>query len=106
MAGLQANLSKMAAASTGLNGNDYFIAFGGVGQAQFKANSVALVMGYGVRIGLEDNLWFDKARKIKAKNIELLKRIHALMEIHENRLLSSSEFGKFGFYNAHTLARL
>src|SRR5688572_1603215 len=106
IAGFQANLSQMAAAANELNGNDHFIAFGGVGQAQFKANSVALVMGYGVRIGLEDNIWFDKSRKIKAKNIELLKRIHALMEIHENRLLSSAEFGKFGFYNAHTLARL
>ena len=106
IAGFQANLTQMAAAANELNSKDHFVAFGGVGQAQFKANSVALVMGYGVRIGLEDNIWFDKGRKIKAKNIELLKRIHALMEIHENRLLSSSEFGKFGFYNAHTLARL
>jgi len=106
IAGFQANLTQMAAAANELNSKDHFVAFGGVGQAQFKANSVALVMGYGVRIGLEDNIWFDKSRKIKAKNIELLKRIHALMEIHENRLLSSSEFGKFGFYNAHTLARL
>lgn len=106
IAGFQANLSQISAAANELNDNDHFIAFGGVGQAQFKANSIALVMGYGVRIGLEDNIWFDKARKIKARNIELLKRIHALMEIHENRLLSSSEFGKFGFYNAHTLARL
>jgi 3-oxoadipate:acetyl-CoA acetyltransferase len=106
IAGFQANLTQMAAAANELNGKDHFVSFGGVGQAQFKANAVALIMGYGVRVGLEDNIWLDKARMIKASNIELLKRIHALMEIHENKLLSSSEFGKSGFYNAHTLARL
>lgn len=106
IAGFQAEFSQIGAAINELRQDDNYISFGGLGHVQLKANAIAIAMGYGVRVGIEDNIWFDKERKIKASNISLLKRIHELMSIHERGLFTSSEFGKLGFYNEHTLARL
>jgi len=50
-------------------------AAGGVGDYQFQTNLMALIAGGGVRVGLEDNIFFDRNRKKLATNIELLKRI-------------------------------
>ncbi|MCA1803537.1 MAG: 3-keto-5-aminohexanoate cleavage protein, partial [Rhodothermaceae bacterium] len=55
--------------------------------------------GYGLRVGLEDNIWFDSRKKKKARNIEQLERIHQLMKIHEKSLITSQEFGNLGYYN-------
>ena len=48
---------------------------GGIGDAQLKVNAMALLSDGGVRIGLEDNIWFDEERTHLAKNIELLERV-------------------------------
>jgi len=48
---------------------------GGVGRAQLTVNVMALSAGGGVRIGLEDNIWFDAERTHLATNAELLGRI-------------------------------
>ena len=47
----------------------------GVGDYQFQTNVMALIAGGGVRIGLEDNIFYDRNRKKLATNIELLRRI-------------------------------
>lgn len=51
---------------------------GGIGRAQLPANTVALAMGGGVRVGLEDNIYEDSARTRIASNHSLLQRIHSL----------------------------
>jgi len=56
-------------------------------------------MGMGVRVGIEDNIWWDQNRSRLASNIELIRRIHQLMEIHGSSLMTSKEFGALGFYN-------
>jgi len=38
-------------------------------------NLLAIVSGGGVRIGLEDNIWFDNDRKKLATNYDLVKRV-------------------------------
>lgn len=43
-------------------------------------NSLAIAAGLGVRMGLEDNIWFDQNKTIEASNIMLLKRIHELIK--------------------------
>lgn len=48
---------------------------GGVGNSQLKANMMSLLSNGGVRIGLEDNIWYDSKRTRLASNIDLLKRI-------------------------------
>lgn len=47
----------------------------GIGRFQFHINAVAVTMGGHVRVGLEDNLWFDEARTQPATNAGLIDRI-------------------------------
>ena len=63
----------------------------GVGDAQLPMNAVAIAMGGGVRVGLEDQIWYDKGRTRLARNADLLTRIHALAEANERPLMKSSE---------------
>lgn len=48
---------------------------GGVGNHQLKANVMGLLSGGGVRVGLEDNIWYDNERTKLATNFELIERI-------------------------------
>ena len=48
---------------------------GGVGDYQIEMNAMALIAGGGVRVGLEDNLWYDAERTRLATNQELVERI-------------------------------
>ena len=47
----------------------------GVGQSQIEMNIMALVAGGGVRIGLEDNIWYDAERTRLATNRDLVERL-------------------------------
>lgn len=47
----------------------------GIGQFQLDANVLSLSLGGGVRVGLEDNSYFDRNKKINASNKMLVKRI-------------------------------
>jgi 3-keto-5-aminohexanoate cleavage enzyme len=49
----------------------------GIGRFQTRANALGVVMGDGVRVGLEDNLWFDEERTILATNAQLVERVVA-----------------------------
>jgi 3-keto-5-aminohexanoate cleavage enzyme len=55
-------------------------AAGGVGDAQLKINVIAMMNGGGVRIGLEDNIWYTPKRDKLATNLDLLKRIYKVAE--------------------------
>lgn len=48
---------------------------GGVGDSQQMINMLAVVIGCGTRIGLEDNIWLDAARSKFATNRDLVKRL-------------------------------
>jgi uncharacterized protein (DUF849 family) len=48
---------------------------GGVGNFQLPTNAMALVAGGGVRVGLEDNIWYDEQRTRLASNRDLIERI-------------------------------
>jgi 3-keto-5-aminohexanoate cleavage enzyme len=48
---------------------------GGVGDSQLQMNALSIVAGGGVRIGLEDNIWYDSDRTILATNRDLVERI-------------------------------
>lgn len=47
----------------------------GIGRYQALANALGVVVGHGVRTGLEDNLWLDEARSCLATNQQLVQRI-------------------------------
>jgi 3-keto-5-aminohexanoate cleavage enzyme len=67
------------------------VGFGGIGHAQRVTAAVATAMGYGVRIGLEDNLYDDAARSVLATNVGLVRMVLADAERHERRLMSGDE---------------
>ena len=48
---------------------------GGVGDSQLRMNAMAIVSGGGVRVGLEDNIWYDDARTRLASNRDLVDRV-------------------------------
>ena len=48
---------------------------GAVGDYQLKMNSIAIAAGGGVRVGLEDNIWYDAERTRLATNRDLVERI-------------------------------
>lgn len=104
IAGLQANLNSMAAAINEIP-SEHQIVMAGLGADQLPVNALALAMGYGVRIGLEDNLWMDSHKSEQATNISLLKRIHDLMAIHGHTYMRPAEFGQMGFYNKKNQSR-
>jgi uncharacterized protein (DUF849 family) len=98
IAGMQTRFNAMAAALSELPENAYW-AFGGIGTQQLQANTAAILMGGGVRVGLEDNLYYDRHRNILTTNLALLKRIKGLAEIFERKIMTPSHFGHLGFYN-------
>ena len=83
-----------------------FFSLGAVGNPQLTMNSLAIAMGWGVRVGLEDNYWYDEARTKLATNASLLKRIHGIIAANEKAVMSSKElrqklnlepgFGRYG----------
>lgn len=47
----------------------------GIGRYQLPVNTAAILMGGHVRVGLEDNPYYDYASRIPASNVQLVKRI-------------------------------
>ena len=68
-----------------------FWSFAGIGNDQLMMNSVAIAANGGVRVGLEDNIYFDQNRSVFAKNSDLLKRIHVLASANERKMMSAKE---------------
>ncbi|MFC1493688.1 3-keto-5-aminohexanoate cleavage protein [Thermodesulfobacteriota bacterium] len=64
---------------------------GGVGDAQLKMNTISLIQGGGVRIGLEDSIWFDDERTKLATNTDLVKRILLIAKTFGRAPYSQSE---------------
>ncbi len=54
-------------------------------------NALAIFNGGGVRIGLEDNIFYDHKSDRLAKNIELVERVHNLAEICGRKIMTSSK---------------
>jgi len=100
IAGMQTDPATIAAALQMIPSHAQ-IAFGGIGHQQLKANAIAISLGHGVRVGLEDNLWMDAQRKVAASNVSLLKRVHDLMDVHGKLHMPPAMFGNAGFYNPH-----
>ena len=72
----QATLLHLATLVSDLPPQSYW-SLAGIGRFQTTANALGVVMGNGVRTGLEDNLWLDDKRTKLASNIQLVERIVA-----------------------------
>ena len=87
----QANLLHAGLMINDLPPNSYW-SLAGIGNVQLKMNSIAVANGGGVRVGLEDNIWYDNKRLKLARNIDLLKRTHVLAEANERHVMTPTEF--------------
>jgi 3-keto-5-aminohexanoate cleavage enzyme len=68
---------------------------GGVGNYQLMMNSIGIAANVGARVGLEDNIWFDPARTKLARNTDLIRRIHSIVEANERKVMKPAELRKF-----------
>lgn len=64
----------------------------GIGSVQLKMNSLSIAIGGGVRVGLEDNIWYDTSRTKLATNTDLIKRVHTIARANSRELMTSQEF--------------
>jgi len=72
--------------------DDSLWSLAGIGDAQLKMNSLSIAIGGGVRVGLEDNIWYDTSRTQLATNIDLLKRVHTIALANGKEVMTSQEF--------------
>ncbi len=63
----------------------------GIGRFQFDVNVMAIRLGGHVRVGLEDNLWFDPDRKIHATNASLIERLTQAARFYGRSLATPDE---------------
>jgi uncharacterized protein (DUF849 family) len=66
----------------------------GIGAFQLMMNSVAIAAGGGVRVGLEDNIWYDSERTRLATNSDLLHRVHHLAEANGRKVMTPADLRK------------
>jgi len=89
----QADLLHAGIMIRDLPDNSYW-SLAGIGDVQFMMNAVAIVTGGGVRVGLEDNIWFDNNRTKLATNADLIQRVHRLAEASGRSVMSSKDLRK------------
>jgi uncharacterized protein (DUF849 family) len=68
-----------------------FWSVGGIGRFQLPMNVAAITFGGGVRVGLEDNIWFDEERTQLATNRKLVERVLGIAETLESRPYAARE---------------
>jgi len=108
VSGAQADILQVGIMIKDLPDNSLW-SLAGIGNKQLMMNSISISVGGGVRVGIEDNIWFDVSKTKLASNIDLIKRIHAIasansreiMTPHEFRILMNLELGndKYGRNN-------
>lgn len=82
VAGMQATLPEVGLAVERLPEGALWSG-AGLGDFQLTAQSLAVAAGGGVRVGLEDGIWFDRARTRLATNPMLVERVHDLLAVHD-----------------------
>jgi 3-keto-5-aminohexanoate cleavage enzyme len=108
IAGSQANLLHTGLMINDLPENSVW-SLAGLGVDQLKMNSLSIAVGGGVRVGLEDNIWFDTEKTQLATNLDLIRRIHTIAAANDRKIMTPQEFrkkmklepgsGKYGRYS-------
>lgn len=63
----------------------------GISRFQFPMNALAITMGGHVRVGLEDNIWFDAQRTTLATNVMLIDRVVGIAKAVGRDIASPTE---------------
>ena len=93
IAGTQAGLLDVGYMVNQLPPNSYW-ALGGIGKAQLRMNVTGMIHGGGVRVGLEDNLYWDEACSRPTTNLDLLKRISQIASLVDRKPYTPSQARK------------
>ena len=92
----QCDLGTLSTIKNNLPSNS-FTCLGGIGSQQLKSTTYGLLDFDGIRIGLEDNLYYKD--KVKTTNMELLKRVHKIMNELDMKHYTSKELREKGYGN-------
>ena len=98
----QCDLGTLSTIKNNLPSNS-FTCLGGIGSQQLKSTTYGLLDFDGIRIGLEDNLYYKD--KVKTTNMELLKRAHRIMNELDMKHYTSKELREKGYGNKITNIR-
>jgi uncharacterized protein (DUF849 family) len=98
----QCDLGTLSTIKNNLPSNS-FTCLGGIGSQQLKSNTYGLLDFDGIRIGLEDNLYYKG--KEKTTNMMLLKRAHRIMNELDMKHYTSKELKEKGYGNKVTNIR-
>lgn len=90
VASAQANPAQLGLLLSELPANSFWTG-GGVGAAQLPMNTMGILYGNGVRIGLEDTLWMDPERRLPASNTDMVRRIGDLAALLGKRIAPANE---------------
>jgi uncharacterized protein (DUF849 family) len=66
-------------------------AVAGIGRFQTAANMLGIAAGGHVRVGLEDNIWWDRDRATLATNPQLVERVRQMADIIERPIATPAE---------------
>ena len=66
-------------------------AVAGIGRFQTAANLLGIASGGHVRVGIEDNVWWDRGRTRLATNAELVERVRRAAELAERPLATPAQ---------------
>lgn len=92
--GLQVDLSHISNAVRDIP-SDSVISLGGIGSKnQLMANSIAISSGMGVRVGIEDNIWYNVEKTKLSTNLDFIKRIHNIINSQDKTYMESKELRK------------
>jgi 3-keto-5-aminohexanoate cleavage enzyme len=86
----QADLLHLGVMIRDLPSHSYW-SIAGIGDDQLTMNAVGISCGGGARVGLEDNIWYDRLRSKLARNIDLLQRIRLIAEALETTIMAPAE---------------
>lgn len=92
----QNNPSDLSSLISALPSNSYF-SIGGIGNYQLGSNIAGVLYADGIRLGLEDNLYFDSARTTLASNKSLVERIKNICYQYERPLYTPRELRELLF---------
>jgi uncharacterized protein (DUF849 family) len=92
----QCDFGTLSTIKSNLPINSY-TCLGGIGSQQLKSTTYGLLDFDGIRIGLEDNLYYKD--KEKTTNIEILKRAHRIMNELDFTHYTSNELRQKGYGN-------
>lgn len=70
---------------------DAVFAVAGIGRFQTAANMLGIAAGGHVRVGLEDNVWWDRGRRTLATNASLVGRVRTLADIAERPMATPAQ---------------